>query len=177
MPEITPNKGYTLPYESEAVDINVLNENFRKDDGFPYVTEAGTVVANRMLPGSTSNVAEKLTWYYKKWSHGIVEAYAVAHITAMICNKDQKEDGTWRSDFFRFNYPTFNSKLDHIFHRSAWISGADDNSSGYWLEDVSTPGDGKDDAQYQSVRGVSTKKETKARDKNVYVGFMATLKK
>lgn len=176
MPEITPNKKYTLPYETEAVDINVINENFRKDDGFPYVKEAGTAYANRYLPGSTSNVAEKLKWYYKIWSHGIVEAYAVAHVTAMICNDSQKQDGTWRSNYFRFNYPTFNKSLDTVFHRTAWISGADDGTSGYWLEDVSTPKEGNDDAAYQTVRGVSTKKETTARDKNIYVGFMATLK-
>lgn len=174
MPEYTPNKNYALPYESEPVDIETLNENFRKDDAFPFVVASGTTTANRFSPGSTTSVAEKLTWYYKKWSDGTLEAYAVAHVTQMICNDMEKQDGTWRSKFFRFKYPDLGQKT--IFHRSAMISGADDVSSGYWAEDVSAPGDGADNCTYQTIRAVSTIKETVARDKNIYVAFKGTWK-
>ena len=172
MPEYTANKKYALPYESEPLDINVLNENFRTDDRLPYIVEAGTASANRYSPGSFSAVAEKIQWYYKKYSDHTLEAYAVAHVTAMICNDSQKQDGTWRSKFFRFAYPSLGQKI--IFNRSVCISGADDSSSGYWAEDCSTPGDGKDNATYQTIRGVSTTKETTARDKNIYIGFKGT---
>lgn len=174
MPEYTANKKYALPYESEPVDINVINENFLKDDAFPFVLASGTVTANRMQPGSTTSVAEKLTWYYKKWSDGTLEAYAVAHVANLACNDSQKQDGTWRSKFLRFIYPSLGQKK--IFNRSMCISGADLGSSGYWAEDVSSPGDGADNASYQTIRCVSTVKETTTKDKNIYVGFKGTWK-
>ena len=175
MPNYTKNKKYATFQESEKVDVSLINGNFIIDDGFPYIVEAGKAVANRYSPNSTSSVAEKIDWYYKKYSDGTMEAYAVAHVTAMVCNDSEKEDGTWRSKFFRFQYPS-SLGIKKVYHRSAWLSGADDGTSGYWLEDVSSPGDGQDNATYQTVRGVSTKKETKARDKNIYVGFKATWK-
>lgn len=174
MPTITPNMGLSLPYESEALDVSVLNSNFEKIDGFPYVVESGQTTAYHSNINASTAQYKQITWYYKKWSDGTLEAYAVAHVTNLRCNDKQNQDGTWRSGYIRFYYPSLGQKV--IYHRSAFVSQADDTSNQVWVADVSQPGDGSDNASYESVRCISTTQETVATgsDKNFYLSFKAT---
>lgn len=176
MPTITPNMGLSLPYESEALDVSVLNSNFEKIDSFPYVVESGVTTAYHSNTNGAVAQYKKIDWYYKKWSDGTLEAYAVAHISGLACNDKQGQDGTWRSGFIRFYYPSLGQKI--IFNRGAWVSQADNSGPAVWLGDVSAPGDGTDNASYQTVRCISMVQETiaGASDKNFYVSFKGTWK-
>lgn len=174
MPSTTPNMKLTLPYESDYYDISVFNNNFTKIDSFPYVVESGKTTAYHSNANASVAQYKKITWYYKKWSDGTLEAYAVAHITGLKCNDKQKQDGTWRSPYIRFYYPSLGQKV--IYHRNAFVSQADDDGYTVWTADVSAPGDGSDNANYESVRCVTTVQETTASDKNFYLSFKATWK-
>lgn len=176
MPAVTPNMGLTKPYESEYFDVNVLNDNFDKIDSFPYVVESGKTTAYHSNTNASVAQYKKIDWYYKKWSDGTLEAYAVAHISGLRCNDKQNQDGTWRSGYIRFYYPSLGQKV--IFHRNCFVSQADNTSNQVWIADVSTPGDGSDNANYESVRCITTTQETAASvsDKNFYVSFKGTWK-
>lgn len=172
MPAFTTNHGFSKPYESENYDINVQNNNWDKLDKIPYIVESGTTTAYRSNPNATTAQYKKVTWYYKKYSDGTLEAYATDLVTGLKCDDSQKQDGTWRSKFIRFYYPDLGQKV--VFNRGCWISQADDKGSTVWVADVSSPGDGSENASYQSVRCVSTKGETESKDKNFYLSFRAT---
>lgn len=172
MPDFTTNHKFSKPYESENYDINIQNANWDKLDALPYIVEAGTATAYHSNVNATTAQYKKITWYYRKYSDHTLEAYAVAPITGLKCNDAQKQDGTWRSGFIRFYYPSLGQKI--VFNRSCFVSQADDNATTVWAADVSKPGDGSDNASYESVRCVATVKENTAVDKNFYVGFKAT---
>lgn len=161
-----------MPYESDALDVSILNSNFSKIDGFPYVVKSGTTTAYRSNANATTAQYKKVTWYYKKWSDGTLEAYAVEAVDGLKCNDKQKQDGTWRSPYIRFYYPSLGQKI--VFHRSCFVSQADNDAMTVWAADVSAPGDGSDNASYESVRCVTTIQETTATDKNFYLSFRAT---
>lgn len=176
MPTITPNMGLSLPYESEALDVSILNSNFEKIDGFPYVVESGVTAAYRSNTNATTAQFKKIDWYYKKWSDGTLEAYAVAPVEGLACNGEQGEDGTWMSGWIRFYYPALGQKI--IFNRAAWLSQADNRDWNVWVADCSQPGDGSDNASYQTIRCVATAYEdvSYASDKNFYLSFKGTWK-
>lgn len=175
MPSFTTNHKFSKPYESENYDINVQNSNWDIVDKLPYIVEAGTATAYRSNINATTAQYKKITWYYRKFSDHTLEAYAVADdITNWRCDDKQKQDGTWRSGYIRFYYPSLGQKT--IFHRNAFISQADDNAQSVWVADVSAPGDGSNNASYESIRCLSTTQETiqNGTNKNVYVSFRAT---
>lgn len=172
MPDFTTNHGFTKPYETDNYDISVQNDNWDKVDALPYIVEAGTTTAYRSNTNATTAQYKKITWYYKKFSDGTLEAFAVAPVDGLVCNDKQKGDGTWRSGYIRFYYPSLGQKV--IFNRSAFVSQADDSATTVWVADVSAPGDGSDNASYESVRCIATVKETSAKDKNFYLSFRAT---
>lgn len=172
MPNYTPNMGLAKPFESDNFDLELLNSNWDKIDSFPYVVESGQTTAYHSNTNASTAQYKKITWYYKKWSDHTLEAHAVAHITGLACNDKQNQDGTWRSGYIRFYYPSLGQKT--IYHRNAFVSQADNNSHTAWVADVSSPGDGSDNASYESVRCVTTQKETNAHDKNFYLSFKAT---
>lgn len=176
MPSITPNMGFTLPYESDKWNPEVYNENFRKIDAVPYVVESGVTSAYHSNINATIAQYKKIDWYYKKWSDGTLEAYAVAHISGLACNDKQNQDGTWRSGYIRFYYPSLGQQL--IYNRGAFVSQADNVNTHVWVADVSQPGDGADNATYESVRCISTMQESiaNASDKNFYLSFKGTWK-
>lgn len=164
--------GLSLPYESEAMDVAVLNSNFETIDGFPYIVESGQATAYMSNINASVAQYKQVTWYYKKFSDGTLEANAVAQVTGLKCDGDQKQDGTWRSGYIRFYYPSLGQQV--VFHRNAFVSQADNTSATVWVADVSAPGDGSDNASYESVRCVATMRETTAVDKNFYLSFKAT---
>lgn len=165
--------GLAKPLESDYWDPKVYNENFDKIDSYPFVVQSGTTTAKRTAINGTSETIA-VTWYYKKWSDGTLEAYAVSHIDNWRCSDKQKQDGTWRSGYVRFRFPALGQST--IFHRSAYVSAADDGAVGYWVEDASNPKDGSDNANYSTVRIVSTSFEdtTNVTGKNVYLSFKGT---
>lgn len=172
MPSFTPNMGLTKQYEAENYDVNIVNANLDIIDSFPYIVESGVTTAYMSNANATTAQYKKIDWYYKKYSDGTLEAHTVAQITGLKCNDKQKQDGTWRSPYIRFYYPSLGQKT--IFHRNAFVSQADDTSNTVWISDVSSPGDGSDNANYESVRCVATVQETTAIDKNFYLSFKAT---
>ena len=176
MPAYTPNMKLAKPYESDRWDVNVLNANFDIIDSFPYVVESGQTTAYHSNINCTVAQYKQITWYYKKWSDGTLEAYAVAHIPDLACNDKQGQDGTWRSGWIRFVYPALGQKV--IFNRGAWLSQADNTDIETWIADTSAPGDGSENASYQTIRCISTIEEPqdKARDKNFYLSFKGTWK-
>lgn len=173
MPSTTPNMGLTLPYESDNYDISVFNENFTKIDELPYIVEAGTAKAYHSNGNATVANYRQVTWYYKKYSDGTLEAHTVTPWSSWPCNISTTS-GVWMSVFVRFHYPALGQKI--IFHRSATVSQTDDTSVGMWASDVSCPGEGNDNLSYQSIRLLSLAKEETERYKNVYLSFKATWK-
>lgn len=178
MPAYTPNMKLAKPYESDNFDLELLNSNWDKIDSFPYVVESGRTTAYRSNIHASVAQYKKITWYYKKWSDGTLEAYAVANIEDWRCNGEQGDDGTWWSGYIRFNYPSLGQKT--IFNRAAFVSQADNKSVACWVADVSSPGDGYDNASYESVRLVATANEDSiisgGSDKNIYLSFKGTWK-
>lgn len=175
MPSFTTNHKFSKPYESENYDVNIQNSNWDIVDKLPYIVSAGTTTAYRSNVNASTAQYKKITWYYKKFSDHTLEAYAVAaDISGWACSDKQKQDGTWRSGYIRFYYPSLGQKT--IFNRSAFVSQADNDAHSVWVADVSAPGDGSNNASYESIRIISTTQEAvkDAPDKNVYLSFRAT---
>lgn len=172
MPASTPNMKLSLPYESEALDVSVLNANFTKIDSFPYIVESGETTA--YMSNGNAEIAQykKITWYYKKYSDGTLEAHTVAPVTGIPCN--MARGNLFVSKYLRFYYPSLGQKI--IFNRNCFASNADSDSSCVWVQDVSQPGDGSDNVSYESVRLMSATKETTSADKNFYLSFKGTWK-
>lgn len=176
MPDFTANHGFAKPYESDNYDVSVQNSNWDILDAVPYIVASGTSTAYHSNINASVAQWKKITWYWKKFSDGTLSAKAVAHITGLACTDKQNQDGTWRSGYVRFYYPALGQKV--IFGRNAFVSQADNAANQVWVADVSAPGDGSDNASYESLRVISTVQETasKTADKNFYLSFDATWK-
>lgn len=169
MPNTTPNLGLKKPLENEYWDPNVYNENFDTIDRLTHVIESGTSNSDKSQINSTTVKNGTVTWHYKKYSDGTLEASCAFKITNLICNDNQGSDGTWRSGYININYPAIGQKS--IFYKNAMCASSSSSSdtAQCWVMDCSRYGES---ATAQTIRLLSTQKETNfTMEKVIYMEF------
>lgn len=169
MPTTTANLGLAKPLESENWDPNVYNNNFDKIDKLTHIVESGTTTSKRWTINGTSSNGGTITWHYKKYSDGSLEAQTMWKIANWLCNDSQGQDGTWRSGWIHVEYPTLGQKS--IFYKNAYCasSSTSSDSTQCWVMDSSDYGE---DATYQTIELVATREETNsAIEKVIYMEF------
>lgn len=174
MPATTTNLGLTKPYESEYWDIDKFNENMDKIDALTHCIASGTATSDKFAINSGSTKSGTVTWHYKKYSDGTLEAQCSWKVANWKCTDKQGEDGTWRSGYIHVNYPKLGQKA--IYYKNAMCASSSSSSDATqcWVMDCSSYGES---ATYQTIRLVSTKKETStSMEKVVYMEFKGTWK-
>lgn len=173
MPNTTSNLGLKKPLENEYWDPSVYNENFDKIDELTHIIASGTITSNRTAIGSDA-YAGTVTWHYKKYSDGTLEASCSWKATNWRCNDKEGADGTWRSGWIRVEYPSLGQKS--IYYKNAMCASSSSASDSIqcWVMDTSIYGES---ASYQTIRLVSTNMESNTDvEKVIYMEFKGTWK-
>lgn len=174
MPATTAKLGLIKPYESEYWDVDKFNENMDKIDNLTHIIASGTATSPKYKINSTTVKDGTVTWHYKKYSDGTLEAQCVWKITDMRCNDKEGQDGTWRSGYIHVNYPSLGQKSIYYKNAMCASSSSSSDSAQNWVMDCSSYGE---DAGYQTIRLVSTRQETNtAMEKVIYMEFKGTWK-
>lgn len=174
MPATTTNLGLIKPYESEYWDIDKFNENMDKIDALTHIVESGTATSDKYAINSVTTKSGTVTWRYKKYSDGTLEANSAWKISNLRCNDKQGEDGTWRSGFVHVNYPSLGQQTVYYKNAMCASSSAASDATQCWVMDCSIYGE---DAGYQTIRLVATKNETDtSAEKVIYMEFKGTWK-
>lgn len=174
MPSTTEKLGLVKPYESDYWNINTFNENMDKLDALTHIIESGTATAYKYKINSTSTKDGTVTWYYKKYSDGTLEAQCSWKITNLRCTDKQGQDGTWRSGYVHVDYPSIGQKSIYYKNAMCASSSGSSDSTQSWVMDTSAYGES---ASYQSIRLVATQKETGSSiEKVIYMEFKGTWK-
>lgn len=169
MPNTTANLGLKKPLENEYWDPNVYNDNFDTIDKLTHIIASGTITSDKYRINSSSVKDGTVTWHYKKFSDGTLEASCAILITDLRCNDNEGADGTWRSGWLCVGYPSLGQKSIYYKNAMCASSSSSNDSIQCWVMDTSVYGES---ATYQSIRLVSTKKETDtAIEKVIYMEF------
>lgn len=81
MPDKTKNLGLNTWLETDYVDVDEINENFKKLDTLSLCIETGIKTASY-----TGGVAGSAEWYYKKYTDNTIEMSARLYYTNLKCN-------------------------------------------------------------------------------------------
>ena len=170
MPTTTPKLGLVKPYESDYYDVNTLNANMDTIDNLTHIVASGTATSTRSQVNAWDTNGGTVTWYWKKYSDGTLEAYARFIITNLRCNAKQ-DDGTWYSGYIQVNYPDLGQ--DVIFHRSVSVGCVNAVGIMNWAIDTAKYGTVVDATAFTLV---SIAEEPSNIEKCIYVGFKGTWK-
>ena len=120
MPDKTPNLGLNTWLETEYLDVDEINENFKKLDAISICKETGIATANY-----TGGVAATADWYYKKYADGTVEMSARLYYTNLKCNGGTEApyySGDSSVSFpFKFN-KIYDVQMHLVSNTMGWIS-------------------------------------------------------
>lgn len=166
----TTKLGLTKPYESDYFNIGDFNDNMDKIDNLVHIVESGTMTATKTTI-NTQTPNGNVTWHYKKYDDGTLEAQCAWKINNWKCSDSQGEDGTWRSGYIHVNYPNLGQKS--ITYKNAMVaaSSGSPDAAYNWVMDCSAYGES---TSYQTIRLVSPLNETKSIEKVIYMEFKGT---
>lgn len=85
MAQQTDKLKFNTWFDTDYVNFEELNDNFKKLDSYPLCIESGT--KNAYFTGGSDSSAK---WYYKKYNDKTIEMSAKLNFTNIKCNRGEK---------------------------------------------------------------------------------------
>ena len=157
MPISTSHLNLNTWLESEVVDFEEINDNFKKIDALVSCTESGKKTAN--YTGGSDSVA---TWYYKKYTDKSIEMWAKLNFTNLKC------DGGTKSPYYSVDSKVFfpfvlSDVIDVQMHLASNTIG--------WISDITE----RSVLDYVRFKVMATEKEVTTLYKRIYISVKGVL--
>ena len=153
MPNQTSKLSLNTFLENEAVDFELINDNFEKIDSLVLCMESGEKTAT--YSGAVSGNA---TWYYRKYSDGTMDLYTRLDIDSVKCSSGSKFP--YYSGDIKLLFPVeLTSVLEKQFQLSSKTIG--------WVQDVTD----KSNKDYVLFRIISTAVESTYIFKQIFINI------
>lgn len=107
MSSTTKNLGLTIWNDTDPVNFEEINSNFKKIDSLVNCIESG-IVTSTYTEGYQSNIE----WHYKKYSDGSVDMSGILYYTNLKCN--QGSEAPYYSGVSTVNFPFAFSKVYNV---------------------------------------------------------------
>ena len=118
----TSKLGLTIWNDTDPVNFEEMNANFKKIDGLVNCIESGTVTSTY-----TAGLNSTIEWYYKKYTDGTIDMSGVLYYTNLKCNGG--DTAPYYSVSSTVNFPfTFSNVYDVQMHLVSNTFG--------WLADI-----------------------------------------
>ena len=157
MPDKTKNLGLTIWNDTDYVDFEEINDNFKKLDNASISKESGIATASY-----TGGLSASANWYYKKYTDGTIEMSAHLQYTNLKCNAG--DSSPYYSGTSTISFPfQFSNIYDVQMHLSSNTMG--------WISDIT----GESILDCIMFRLLNTQKENENEYKQVFVSVKGVL--
>lgn len=157
MPDKTKNLRLNTWLETDYLDVEEINENFKILDVLSICKETGIATASY-----TGGVAASAEWYYKKYTDNTVEMSARLYYTNLKCNGGT--EAPYHSGTSTISFPfQFTKIYDVQMHLASNTIG--------WISDIT----GETVIDNITFRLMNTQKETEETYKQIFVSVKGVL--